>query len=223
MKLTKKIISVFLSILTLLSICSTATTVFAAEYVEQQTREEYFDSTLSDYLKNIVDIEDAVSIAEKEQIDETIEEVQSSAVSMASTFSLRTASVQSDKETESVQDAVEELDIDHTRLTLELEDGENVAYLFSEPVSFIDDEGSLVYKDINIRDITDHSLFDEGYSYENGDNDYKAYFSEDSTKGMLLVQEDGTKLRLIPNGIANSVGTVSQVESDAKLVDSFFV
>ena len=220
MKSIKKVISIFLAILTLFSICSVSTTVFAAEYTEQRARTEYFDSALSGYLKNIVDIEDAVSIAEKEQIDETIEEVQSSAVSMASTFSLRTASVQNVEETESVQDAVEDLDIDHTRLTLELEDGENVAYLFSEPVSFIDDEGNLVYKDTNIKAVTDGIILNRGYSFENGNNDYKAYFSEDSSKGLLLVEKDGEEIRLVPNG-TQSVGTVKQIESDMELVDSF--
>ncbi len=217
MKTIKKCLSLFLALLTLFSICSASTTVFAAEYTEQKAREEYFDSALSGYLKNIVDTEDAVSISEKQQVDEAVEEVNSSVSRTASTFSLRAASVQS---TENVKETVEELDIDHTRLTLELEDGENVAYLFSEPVSFIDDEGNLVYKDTNIKAVTDSAILNRGYSYENGDNDYKAYFSEDSSKGLLLVEKDGEEIRLVPNGTA-SVGTVEQVESDMEFVDSF--
>ena len=60
MKSAKKILSVFLSVLTILSIMSTATPVFAAEYTENKARKEYFDSALSGYLKNIIDTDDAV-------------------------------------------------------------------------------------------------------------------------------------------------------------------
>ena len=217
MKSIKKVISIFLAILTLFSICSTSTTVFAAEYTEQKARTEYFDSALSGYLKNIVDTEDAVRISEKEQVDEIVEEVNSSVEKAASTFSLRAIPTQS---TETAKEASEDLDIDHTRLTLELEDGENVAYLFSEPVSFIDDAGNLVYKDTNIRAVTDTTIINRGYSYENGDNDYKAYFSQDSSKGLFLVEKDGEEIRLVPNG-TRAVGTVEQIESDMELVDSF--
>ena len=217
MKTLKKCLALFLAILTLFSICSASTTVLAAEYTEQQERTEYFDSALSGYLKNIIDTKDAVSISEKNQVDEAIEEVNSSVARAASTFSLRAASVQS---TENAKEAAEELDIDHTRLTLELEDGENVAYLFSEPVSFIDDEGNLVYKDTNIKAVTDNIILNRGYSFENGNNDYKAYFSEDSAKGLLLVEKDSREIRLVPNGV-KVLGTVGQVESDMKLVDSF--
>ncbi|MBQ3136897.1 MAG: hypothetical protein IJB74_05370 [Clostridia bacterium] len=217
MKSIKKVISIFLAILTLFSICSASTTVFAAEYTEQKARTEYFDSALSGYLKNIVDTEDAVGISEKEQVDEVVEEANGSIARTASTFSLRATPAQS---TETAKEAAEDLDIDHTRLTLELEDDENVAYLFSEPVSFIDDAGNLVYKDTNIRAVTDTTIINRGYSYENGDNDYKAYFSEDSSKGLLLVEKDGEEIRLVPNG-TQSVGTVKQIESDMELVDSF--
>ena len=217
MKTLKKCLAMFLAIITLFSICSISTTVFAAEYTEQKARTEYFDSALSGYLKNIVDTKDAVKISEKEQVDEVVEEANSSVARTAATFSLRATPAQS---TETAKEAAEDLDIDHTRLTLELEDGENVAYLFSEPVSFIDDAGNLVYKDTNIRTVTDTTIINRGYSYENGDNDYNAYFSEDSSKGLLLVEKDGEEIRLVPNG-TQSVGTVGQVESDMELIDSF--
>ena len=217
MKTLKKCLAMFLALLTLFSICSTSTTVFAAEYTEQQARTEYFDSTLSGYLKNIVDTKDAVSISEKERVDEAVGEVNSSVARTASTFSLRATPAQS---TEAAKEAAEDLDIDHTRLTLELEDGENVAYLFSEPISFIDDEGNLVYKDTNIKTVTDSVILNRGYSYENGNNDYKAYFSEDSARGLLLVDKDGEEVRLVPNGTKVG-GALGKVESDMKLVDSF--
>lgn len=78
----------------------------------------------------------------------------------------------------------------------------------------------VVYKDTNIKAVTDTTIINRGYSFENGNNDYKAYFSEDSSKGLLLVEKDGEEIRLVPNGI-QSVGTVGQIESDMELVDSF--
>ncbi len=217
MKTLKKCLAIFLVLLTLFSIFSAATTAFAEEYAEQKARGKYFDSVLSGYLKNIIDTKDAVKIFEKEQTAETVEEANSSVTRRSNTFSLRATSFQS---TETAKEKEEELDIDHTRLTLELEDGENVAYLFSEPISFIDNTGNLVYKDTNIKAVTDSVIINRGYLYENGNNDYKAYFSEDSTKGLLLVDKNDKEVRLVPNG-KKVVGAVNQVESDMNLVDSF--
>ena len=75
MKSIKKVISIFLAILTLFSICSASTTVFAAEYTEQKARTEYFDSALSGYLKNIVDTEDALLVCEKDRAQDVKEVV----------------------------------------------------------------------------------------------------------------------------------------------------
>ena len=220
MKVTKKIIAVFLTILTLLSILSTATSVFAAEYVENKARNEYFDSTLSGYLKSIVDVDGAVDIAEREKVEDAVNEAQNSAVSNVRTFSLRSASVQSEASSKTVEEAVEDLDIDHSRLTLELEDGKNVAYLFSEPVSFIDDDGELVYKDTNIKTVTDSAYLNRGYTFENGNNDYKTYFSTDSEKGVLIVLKDGNEIRLVPSG-EKSVGNSVKLNNDGEQLDAF--
>ena len=214
MKTLKKCLAMFLAILTLFSICSLSTTVFAAEYTEQKARTEYFDSALSGYLKNIVDTEDAVSISEKERVDQAVEEVKNSIASTSSTFSLRTASVQGTEETETAKEVAEELDIDHTRLTLELEDGENVAYLFSEPVSYLDEDGNIVYKDTDIISVTESSLLSDGYLYENADNNYKVYFGEDSSVGILLCSDKGSKISLIPNGANIVPGYVSSKKVD---------
>ncbi len=214
MKTLKKCLAMFLAILTLFSICSVSTTVFAAEYTEQKARTEYFESALSGYLKNIVDTEDAVSISEKERVDQVVEEMKNSIASTSSTFSLRTASVQGTEETETAKEVAEELDIDHTRLTLELEDGENVAYLFSEPVSYLDEDGNIVYKDTDIISVTESSLLSDGYLYENADNNYKVYFGEDSSVGILLCSDKGSKISLIPNGANIVPGYVSSKKVD---------
>lgn len=210
MKLTKKLISVFLAVLTVLSIISTATSVFAAEYTENKVRTEYFDSTLSGYLKNIIDTNGAVKIAEQEKVSEDLAATEQR--KSARSAPMRKVALQQEENTD--------LDIDHTRLTLDLGDGENTAYLFSEPISFIDDNGELVYKDTNINAVEDEALLSQGYTFENGNNDYKVYFSADSSKGVLIVTEDGYKIKLVPNG-EKSMGDKTQVEIDSIKNDAF--
>lgn len=144
MKLTKKIISIFLSVLIMLSVISTSISVFAAEYTENKARAEYFDSALSGYLKNIVDTDDAVKLAEKEKVEEAVSEVKAASASKARSFSPARNAPEKDS-SNAVKEAISDLNIDHTRLTLDLGDDENTAYLFSEPISFIDDNGELVY------------------------------------------------------------------------------
>ena len=110
MKLTKKILSVFLSVLIMLSVISTATSVFAAEYTENKARAEYFDSALSGYLKDIVDTDDAVKLAEKERVEETISEVKAASAGKARSFSpARNSSVKDSSN--AVKEAISDLNI----------------------------------------------------------------------------------------------------------------
>ena len=215
MKSIKKIISVFLAILTLFSICSTATTVFAAEYVEEQRRTEYFDLALSGYLKNIVDTENAVKISEKEEVEDV--KNRENSTSEMSTFSLRGA------QSTSAANALtrEEVDIEHNILTLEMENGEKTAYIFSEPVSYMDEDGNLVYKDTSIIPVTDSSILNSGYTYQNSENDYKMYFGADSSVGVLLCSDLGSEIKLIPNGVNVAPGYVSSKTIDDILTDTF--
>ncbi|MCM1365330.1 MAG: hypothetical protein NC215_10165, partial [Ruminococcus sp.] len=193
-------------------IMSTSTAVFAAEYTENKARSEYFDSALSGYLKNIIDTNGAVKIAEKEKVDEEKAAAEQRKAARSNAPMRKAASSQDTESTD--------LDIDHTRLTLDLDDGENMAYLFSEPVSFINKNGELVYKDTNIRAVTNEELISQGYTYENGNNDYKVYFSADSSKGVLIVTDEGYKFKIIPNG-ENSVGEKTQTEIDLIANDAF--
>lgn len=219
MKYLKKTLAVFLAVLTMLSIISTATSVFAAEYTENKVRAEYFDSTLSGYLKDIVNTDYAVKLAEKEKVEETVSEVKAASASKARSFS--PARNASEKVTSNaLKEAISDLNIDHTRLTLDLSNGENTAYLFSEPISFIDDNGELVYKDTNIEPVTDEALISRGYTYQNGDNDYKMYFSDDSEKGVLLVLKGGTEIKLFSNG-DKAVGQSEKATIDEKQADVF--
>ena len=215
MKKAKKVIAIMLTMLTIVSISSAATTVFAAEYVEAQRRTEYFDSALSGYLKNIVDTENAVKIGEKEEVEDA--KNRENSTSGMSTFSLRGA------QSTSVANALtrEEVDIEHNILTLEMENGEKTAYIFSEPVSYMDEDGNLVYKDTSIIPVTDSSILNSGYTYQNSENDYKMYFGADSSVGVLLCSDLGSEIKLIPNGVNVASGYVSSKTIDDIPTDTF--
>lgn len=220
MKICKKVISVFLAILTILSVTSTSISVFAAEYTENQSRAEYFDSSLSGYLKEIVNIEDAVSIVEKDEVEETIDEFNDSKSTEVQTFSMTASQTQSDTSSDEIKEAVDNLDIDHSRLTLKLEDGSETAYMFSEPVSFIDENGELIYKDTNIKEITDNSLINDGFAFENGANDYKLYFGKMSSRGVLFNSPNGSSVKLVPISEVISQGQIVKLQEDGKELDA---
>lgn len=93
--------------------------------------------------------------------------------------------------------------------------------MFSEPVSFIDDNGKLVYKDINIQPLSHAELNSLGYSYENGANDYKTYFGENSANGIMLVNSNGNRVRIVPNSSITAAGQIVTLEDDGKQFDAF--
>lgn len=88
---------------------------------------------------------------------------------------------------------------DNNVIDLENSDGSNTIYLFSEPISFTDENGNLKTKDISVEKQSDRELKKQGYEYTNGQNDYRINFSEDSDKG-LLVEFDGCSYTIIPQG-----------------------
>ena len=88
---------------------------------------------------------------------------------------------------------------DNNTINLENSDGSNTIYLFSEPISFTDENGNLKTKDISVEKQSDNKLKELGYTYTNGQNDYRINFSEDSDKG-LLVEFDGCSYTIIPQG-----------------------
>ncbi|MCM1286352.1 MAG: polymorphic toxin-type HINT domain-containing protein [Acetobacter sp.] len=75
---------------------------------------------------------------------------------------------------------------DNHIIDLECKDGSNVAYIFSEPISYTDENGDLKTKDISVEKQSDKELKAEGYDYTNGQNDYRINFSKDSSKGLLV-------------------------------------
>ena len=88
---------------------------------------------------------------------------------------------------------------DNNSINLENSDGSNTIYLFSEPISFTDENGNLKTKDISVEKQSDNKLKELGYTYTNGQNDYRINFSENSDKG-LLVEFDGCSYTIIPQG-----------------------
>lgn len=95
----------------------------------------------------------------------------------------------------------------HT-INLENRDGSNTVYLFSEPISFTDENGNLKTKDISVVKETDKALKAQGYTYTNGQNDYRIHFAQQAAQG-VLVQFNGGSYTVAPVGNTDSVGEKS--------------
>jgi hypothetical protein len=85
-----------------------------------------------------------------------------------------------------------------TVLTLKNKQGENVSYIFTEPVAFFDAEGKMQYKEIGIERQTDAKAVQDGYAFTNGTNDYRINFAEDAATG-IQVQKDAVSWNLSVN------------------------
>ena len=83
--------------------------------------------------------------------------------------------------------------------------------LFSEPISFVDDNGNLKTKDISVEKQTDKKLKDNGYDYTNGQNDYRINFSKDSSKGIEAVIGNYS-YSIVPYSDTKAEGTESVAE-----------
>lgn len=71
-------------------------------------------------------------------------------------------------------------------------DGSKTAYIFTNPVKYIDTNGQIKDKSTEIADF-EHEI----YSYAMLDNNIKAYFPSDITKG-VLIESNGVGFKLIP-------------------------
>ncbi len=100
---------------------------------------------------------------------------------------------------------------DHTLIDLENRDGSNTVYIFSEPVTFIDENGNLKAKDISVEKQNDRELKAEGYEYTNGQNDYRINFSEDPQTG-LKVQFGDCSYTIVAQSSFDTDGTKSIAE-----------
>ncbi len=188
-----RMIAILLTILFLVQVLPMS--VWASDYTEGVRRKNYFNEALSDYLKQYVETEGAVRILEYDQIntEEESNVSDSYAINAASEFGQNNAN-----EMESITESPTAEEVPLETITIEKEDGENVSYVFSEPISYIDEDGKLVYKDTGIYFIQNQALKRSGYIFENGTNDYKIYFSKTASKGILLQPTDNNKIYISP-------------------------
>ena len=101
-----------------------------------------------------------------------------------------------------ISDSVEELvdlsdvksvDTENTQgneLYLNMKDGTTTVYTFSEPITYIDENGNLKCKSTSISELDDKDINELGFDYGNEQNNYKIYFSSNSSKGVLVEYED---------------------------------
>ncbi len=97
------------------------------------------------------------------------------------------------------------------------EDGSNTIYLFSEPISYVDENGNLKTKDITVEEQNDEEMEEEGFDYTNGQNDYRIHFSTNSDK-CLKVEFDGGAYSLRPR----TLYTVQGREGIAQYLSDYF-
>jgi len=108
-----------------------------------------------------------------------------------------------------------------TVLTLKNKKGENVSYIFSEPVAFFDAEGKMQYKEIAIERQRDAKAKDAGYAYSNGTNDYRINFAEAASAG-IQVQKDSVSWKLSVNKVSKNItGKILNEKTDNKTVGVF--
>ncbi len=98
---------------------------------------------------------------------------------------------------------------DHT-INLENKDGSNTVYLFSEPISYTDENGNLKTKDISVEK-ADKKLKSRGYEYTNGQNDYRINFSKDYNTG-VQAEFDNCSYSIIPISDYDIVGKETVAE-----------
>lgn len=106
---------------------------------------------------------------------------------------------------------------DNHVIDLENRDGSNTVYLFSEPISYTDENGNLKTKDISVEKQSDKTLKSNGYEYTNGQNNYRINFSKDSNKG-LYIEFGESSYSIIPQSNNSATGT----ESTSEILDEQF-
>lgn len=188
----KKIVSAFLALTFVATLMpSGLQAIVLAQNASSQAQEEAVREELSDYLLKIVDTEGVTEIVTPDP-----EPPRKKA---------RSSSLSSEEEVDPNQE-----------LILEKKDGSRVAYIFSEDIQYIDENGAVHYKEISVEKQTDDKLKKEGYDYSNGTNDYRINFSSDISKG-IFVDNEQVKFSLIPQNTKNVSGTpetVSTIDGD---------
>ncbi|MBC8611615.1 Uncharacterised protein [uncultured Ruminococcus sp.] len=184
----KKIVSAFLALTFVTTLMPAGLqAIVLAQNASSQVQEEAVREELSDYLLKIVDTEGVTEIVTPDP-----EPPRKKA---------RSSSLSSEEEVDPNQE-----------LILEKKDGSRVAYIFSEDIQYIDENGAVHYKEISVEKQTDDKLKKEGYDYSNGTNDYRINFSSDISKG-IFVDNEQVKFSLIPQNTKNVSGTTETVST----------
>ena len=108
----------------------------------------------------------------------------------------------------------------HNIIDFENKDGSNTVYLFSEPITYVDEDGDIKAKDISVEKQTDKELKSQGYAFTNGQNDYRINFSEASDKG-LLIEYEKSSYRIIPQSDFAVIGTENTSYILGELFENF--
>ena len=108
----------------------------------------------------------------------------------------------------------------HNIIDFENNDGSNTVYLFSEPITYVDEDGDIKAKDISVEKQTDKELKSQGYAFTNGQNDYRINFSEASDKG-LLIEYEKSSYRIIPQSDFAVIGTENTSYILGELFENF--
>ncbi|MDR0883913.1 MAG: DNRLRE domain-containing protein, partial [Oscillospiraceae bacterium] len=106
-------------------------------------------------------------------------------------------------------------------IVLQMADGSETAYVFSEEVKFVDGNNELQYKDSSIVAQSDAALVAAGYEYTNGPNDYRLDFSANPTLG-VHINDHQNQITIAPVPASeNIVGVKTDTQVDGKDVDVF--
>ena len=105
-----------------------------------------------------------------------------------------------------------------TELYFNLKDDSTIVYTFSEPVTYIDEDGNLRCKDNNIIKQNNKENKDLGYDYSNNQNDYRINLSTDSSKGFLVEYGD-VSFSIAPLSDNSVNGRISKGKTEFEYID----
>ena len=99
------------------------------------------------------------------------------------------------------------------------DDNTNTMYVFSEPVKFVAEDGSVKDKSNELYNVSKSDIFSKKYAYVNLDNDIKTYFPHKFDKETGIMLTDGSiNIELIPN--VDDFATVRNRSTERRSIES---
>jgi len=89
-------------------------------------------------------------------------------------------------------------------VALQMKDGSETSYIFSEDIKFVDNDGEIQYKDTSIITQNEEGMLSAGYEYTNGPNDYRIHFSTNPEKG-VYINDNQNRITLTPIPISENI------------------